>query len=84
MTHTIPSGNYETVLTIIKIEDGIEVNRSSIRSTAAVSIPQLGSIFSLHDFVDGKQMSGVVTRVLHKNVVNKGPVFNGSIEVTLV
>ncbi|CTQ62129.1 MAG: hypothetical protein RIE06_05470 [Roseibium album] len=83
MSHNVSESNYETTLTIVKIEGGIEVTRSSVTSAAAVCIPQLGSVYSLFDFVDGKELTGVVTRVLHKNVVNKGPAFNGSIEVTL-
>lgn len=84
MSHNILQKNYETTLTVIKIESGIEVMRSSVTSAAAVSIPQLGSVYSLYDFIQGKEMSGVVTKVLHKNVVDRGPKFNGSIEVTLI
>lgn len=83
MAHKVPLNQYETTLTVIKIEGGIEITRTSIKSSAAVSVPQLGSVYELYDLVDGKELRGVVTKISHKNVVNKGPVFDGAVEVTL-
>ncbi|MCV0427623.1 MAG: hypothetical protein K5905_19355 [Roseibium sp.] len=84
MSHNVPPDSYETTLTVIKFESGIEVNRISIKSTAAVCIPQPGSIYELFDYVECKELKGVVTKVSYKNAISNGPVFAGSVEVTLV
>jgi hypothetical protein len=83
MPHHVPPDQYTTTLTVIKVEGGIEVMRTSIKSAAAVSIPQLGSIYELSDFVDGRKMTGVVTNIVHKNTLITGPVFEGNVEVTI-
>lgn len=83
MVHKVPLHHYETTLTVIKVEGGIEITRTSIKSPAAVCVPQLGSVYELYDLVDGKELRGVVTKISHKNVVKKGPVFEGALEVTI-
>lgn len=83
MTHIVPQDSYETTLTVIKLEGGVEIERISVKSTAAVTVPQFGSYYELQDNVDGKAITGIVTKVLHKNGISGGPVFSGSVEVIL-
>ncbi len=84
MTHSVPPGSYETTLTVIKMSSGVvETERASVKSTAAVTIPQLGSFYELHDDIYNKELKGIVTKVSHKNSIAPGPVFIGSVEEIL-
>lgn len=83
MTHTIPADNYATTLTVIKRVNGNEKDRVSVKSTTLPNVPAIGDFYQLDDNVDGKKLSGIVTKVNHKNGVSHGPVFIGSIEVIL-
>lgn len=83
MTHTIPEQNYQTTLVVIELKGGKEVGRVSIKSTTMPTIPSIGDFYDLSDNVANKKVSGIVTKVHHKNAVSGGPVFTGSVEVIL-
>lgn len=83
MAHIIPAGNLRFTTAIIKRENGAEIDRIDFVTTSKIPIPIPGSYFELNDNLDGKDLSGTVTEVLHKNAISSGPTFIGLVEVIL-